>query len=613
MVRRLLIPAGWLFALSVFAGVIVCGQGTASAVLTLEVTSEHGAPQPSGVTEYEFGDEVSASVQEVIIVDVDTRIICTGWTGTGSVPATGDSNEVTFTIYVNSTLTWNWAYEYTLRIYNPAGVGSSNPPVGTYRFVEGTRVSGSIPAYVSGHIGVGFTGTGSAPATSDTPFFSFVIEEPSTVTWRWADAPISSVTYWGEPSTGLTIFGGRKYSRYLYDPITGVKRTFYYDPVRGDLMVAWFNGTVWNNVTIDAAGDVGKYLDAAVGADGVYHVAYQDTTNGALKYAWSADGFEWHTLVVDPYNNAGAGLDITLDADGEPWIAYFAPGLRALRVAHKENGEWKSPVVVDDDVSDSTFVSLAYNPLSGSFEVAYYDGALQRAKHAWPVEGGWTIEQIPAQNNSGLYMACAVNALGQPFFCYQEYAQAGRRDLKLTYKSADNWYYETLSTTGDTGYYNIIRFDANNYPVVYTLDLKGRRIRQYSWTGTKWVVVDVSGEVAFQPIELVTDNDGTPVICYYAEDTMMMRKPAEGGGTGNNGEVEATGGGGGCFIATAAFGSLAAAEVRSLTDLRDAAVLSSSTGGAMVGLYYAVSPGVAQAVRERPALRASLRRLLPAR
>ena len=45
-----------------------------------------------------------------MIIDVNTRIICTGWIGTGSVPATGDTFSTQFTIYVNSTVTWTWSF-----------------------------------------------------------------------------------------------------------------------------------------------------------------------------------------------------------------------------------------------------------------------------------------------------------------------------------------------------------------------------------------------------------------------------------------------------------------------------------------------------------------------
>ena len=43
-----------------------------------------------------------------------TRWACAGWIGSGSVPATGSSNAVTFTLNEDSTLTWQWRREFAL-------------------------------------------------------------------------------------------------------------------------------------------------------------------------------------------------------------------------------------------------------------------------------------------------------------------------------------------------------------------------------------------------------------------------------------------------------------------------------------------------------------------
>ncbi|MFA4987139.1 MAG: CFI-box-CTERM domain-containing protein [Candidatus Brocadiia bacterium] len=611
MKSRVSYPAVLLAAALLFCASFVAFARSADAALTLTVNSEYGHPDPSGSVDYLFGSSVTATVDQMIIVDVDTRIVCTGWLGTGSTsPATGTTNTVTFIIYINSTITWQWSYEYTLKIYNPlSDIGSSSPPVGTYRFFAGTTVNGTIPNFVQGYVAGGYTGTGSAAASSDTPYFSFVINQPSTVTWRWNSISEVSVTRWGKPSANLTIYGDTKYSVLLYDPISATPRIFYYEPLQGDLIVAYYNGLVWNNITIDASGNVGKYIKALVNPDGVYSVAYFDETNGMLKYAVSSDGFQWQIENVDPYNRAGSGLDMTYDGAGNPAIAYFAPGLNALRLVRRSGGLWGSPEVVETNVSDSVFVSLAYNPVSTGFDIAYYDGISQRGRHAFKIDTTWNVEEIAAQNNSGLYMACAVSATGQPFFAYQEYAQAGRKDLKLTYKSAGNWYYKILSTTGDTGYFNLLSFEAHGFPVVVTLDNTQAKIRQYSWNGLTWVVMDVADDTSFYQFGQTTDADG-PVIYYFSTDTLVVRKPStEDGGGSSGGDTELTGGGG-CFVATAAFGSMAAAEVCALAAFRDSALASSSLGGACVALYYFVSPGLAERLEQRCALRAFARELL---
>jgi len=68
-----------------------------------------------------------------------------------------------------------------------------------------------------------------------------------------------------------------------------------------------------------------------------------------------------------------------------------------------------------------------------------------------------------------------------------------------------------------------------------------------------------------------------------------------------------------CFIATAAYGTPMAEEIQILREFRDEYLLTSPVGQALVGLYYRVSPPIAEFITEHPSLKPIVRAgLLPA-
>jgi hypothetical protein len=68
-----------------------------------------------------------------------------------------------------------------------------------------------------------------------------------------------------------------------------------------------------------------------------------------------------------------------------------------------------------------------------------------------------------------------------------------------------------------------------------------------------------------------------------------------------------------CFIATAAYGTPMAEQIQILREFRDGYLMTNPLGQALVGLYYRVSPPVAEFITEHPSLRSAVRAgLLPA-
>jgi uncharacterized repeat protein (TIGR02543 family) len=79
----------------------------------LTVTSPHGSPTPiSGW--FDGGTSIQASASSPVPGPIGTEYVCTGWEGTGSVPASGAATNVQFVIDQPSSITWNWKTQYYL-------------------------------------------------------------------------------------------------------------------------------------------------------------------------------------------------------------------------------------------------------------------------------------------------------------------------------------------------------------------------------------------------------------------------------------------------------------------------------------------------------------------
>ena len=111
---------------------------------TLNVVCPYAGCDPAaGTNEYAWGSTVTASAPEYFIEGL-VRHACTGWTGTGSVPASGTGTNVTFTLEEDSTLEWSiGAAEYRLELA-VEGQGSLSADSGWFQ-QEATQVVTATP------------------------------------------------------------------------------------------------------------------------------------------------------------------------------------------------------------------------------------------------------------------------------------------------------------------------------------------------------------------------------------------------------------------------------------------------------------------------------------
>ncbi|HKS38740.1 MAG TPA: hypothetical protein VJW76_16215, partial [Verrucomicrobiae bacterium] len=111
----------------------VAGEG-------LIVTSPFGtANPPTGLNDFPASTVVTASVDSVVMDAPGVRRVAVGWEGFGSVPASGSSNQVSFTLSTLSLLAWKWRTEYLMTTAVSSG-GQVTATVGPW-VPQGTNVT----------------------------------------------------------------------------------------------------------------------------------------------------------------------------------------------------------------------------------------------------------------------------------------------------------------------------------------------------------------------------------------------------------------------------------------------------------------------------------------
>ena len=196
-------------------------------ICTLFVFSPYGYPIPSGTYIVPEGTFLRATVEDSVF-DFGWQV-CTGWNGTGSVPASGDSNAVSFTITENSVLTWIWNGEllWPLTVISDSGRGYPDPDTGLHWVPDDTLIDFSVSSPYIGYVCIGWNGTGSLPTFGYDTLFSSNIGMVSSVTWLWEElADVVTLTVMSDygspwPHRGVTYHSiDRHISAFIEDTIS---------------------------------------------------------------------------------------------------------------------------------------------------------------------------------------------------------------------------------------------------------------------------------------------------------------------------------------------------------------------------------------------------------
>ena len=142
----------------------------------LIVASPYGLPDPPvGLNDLASGTQVTATVTNLVEDQPGVRRTLVGWEGFGSVPASGTSNQATFTLNSFSLLTWKWQTEYLLTT-TAIGGGQVSATLGPW-IPESTNVTLTATPN-PGNIFIGWAGDSISTLTN----LSFAMTRPVALT-----------------------------------------------------------------------------------------------------------------------------------------------------------------------------------------------------------------------------------------------------------------------------------------------------------------------------------------------------------------------------------------------------------------------------------------------
>jgi hypothetical protein len=304
----------------------------------LTVSSAYDSPTPVGGW-FDSGTVINASVTSTTDGSSGTQFVCTGWTGLGSVSASGNTTSTSFTLNAPSSITWNWKTQYYLTVTSTYGVPS---PVSGW-FDSGTLISASVPSPVSGGLGVqyvctGWTGTGSTPSSGNNSYISFVIVTSSSVTWNWEvqqvihDVAVTNVTTSKAGGVPLPTVG-----RYMYMNVSV---------------------TVANIGTVsESSVNVTAYVSANQSAPtviGTFVIGINNGTTVTVDFVWNA------TLPYGDYNFSAAAGPVSGETNTGNNV--LSGGTVRITIPGDINGDGKV------NLSDLVLLALAYGTNSSNLQ-----------------------------------------------------------------------------------------------------------------------------------------------------------------------------------------------------------------------------------------------------
>jgi hypothetical protein len=235
----------------------------------------------------------------------------------------------------------------------------------------------------------------------------------------------------------------------------------------GTLYLAWFDtatstlefaqrsssGTWSTPQQVDPEAGVGQNLSLAIDPAGQPAIAYYDAEDAELRYAYYNGNF-WVIQTADTHG--GADPSLAYNANGMPAISYYNNKHADLLLAVLKHSSWEI-TTVDSTKSVGQDSSLALDPATGEFGIAYLDGGNGSYKYAAQTSRGWSVQTVDNTTpGGGGAISLAFNHSNLPAFSYFDAFNAHLKFAQMNSKG--KWAVATVVTRGSQGQYTSLSF-----------------------------------------------------------------------------------------------------------------------------------------------------------
>ena len=286
----------------------------------------------------------------------------------------------------------------------------------------------------------------------------------------------------------------------------------------------------WQIGVIDP-GIGGEYSSLRLDKYGNAHVAYVDSVNANLKYAfWDHSLDKWFITTVD---RSQGFCSLVLDSHQYPHISYLDYGTGGIKYAYWNGTTWQKQriQIVAKEILFYTSIALAPGNLPHITYYEYFgpdgDQELHLRDVSW--DGGqWEVRTVDATPGSGKFNSIAADNSGTLHVAYGN-VKYENASLRYATWNGRSWDVEILEGAGQPGtsmWSSTLLMDKLDRPHIAYTDVRNREVKYATKPGEAWSteVVDSLVKEGYPDRNgIALDEAGNPYISYYDAGAGLLK------------------------------------------------------------------------------------------